>query len=209
MSLPDADDYNPPSDNETTPEPQSNIAQQPKPRNEVLPPQGGIHGQFNSHIRNNIGYGITTPLHLGKTGRGADVVLDPSTCFNDYVAVDLNAAPVLTGPHPREFNETDVEKMLKQLLSSVGPKPDVKDMKAWERKTNGKLEHAPSCSLSSMYEDEGLHILLKPFFDNFSVQAKHMPNPDNEGKYHKPSVVVRIFMHHLGFLEGKQRLNRW
>jgi hypothetical protein len=204
MSLPDVDDYNPPSDNATTPEPQSNIIQQPKPRNEVLPPLGGIHGQFNTQIRNNIGHGITTPLYLGKTGRGADVVLDPSKCFNDYVAVDLNAAPVLTKPHPREFNAIDVEKYTKQLLNAVGPKADVKDMKAWEQKTNGILVHAPFCSLSSVYGDEGVHTLSMPFFDNFSVQAKYMPDPDNEGKYLIPCTVVRMLMHSLGFLDGQQ-----
>lgn len=149
-------------------------------------------------------------MYLGKTVRGANVVLDPSTRISDYVPVDLNAALVLTGPYnaARDFDETNVQKFLKTLLSAVGPKTDVKDMKACERKNsdNGILEHAPSCSLSSMHQDgdEGLKNLMKPFFDNFSVNAKYMPIPNIEGKYHKPTVVVRKLMRSLGFWEGKQ-----
>ena len=187
---------------------EANPTQQRKNRDDISPPEGGKYGQFQRLIQKG-GEGITVPLHLGPTGQGAEIVIQPSASFDDYIAVDLNARQVLTGPFntPREFNEKNVEKLETALLNSLGPKTEVKDMKGWEILNNGRLEHAPVVSpLAMIDEEEGqmfvLLNLMKPFSDNLKVAVKHMKITGKEGEYLKPRNVLRQFLRYLGWFDG-------
>lgn len=139
---------------------------------------GGMHAFVDSLVQTG-GVGISSPLLLGRNGRGGLIEIQKFNLSDSEEFFLIDTAITNQMSESGSSRPLDsVGLLYKRILKEIHPKNDVAGIKSWERlTTNGNLEAAPSLQPPQTIEEiasEEAYLAVKDemekiFCDNFSV----------------------------------------